>query len=59
MRRTTLLGYALAAAGLGAAGAKLLLAGRDRLAVRPFPETTAALGENLEWLTGQPNPTRT
>jgi len=53
------LGYALAAAGLGAAAAKLLLAGRDGFAgLRPFPETTAALGENLEWLTGQLEPTR-
>ncbi len=52
-------GYALAAAGLGAAGAKFLLAGRDELAaLRPLPQTTAALGENLEWLTGQLNPTR-
>ena len=50
-------GYALAAAGLGAAGAKLLLAGRDGFAgVRPLPQTTDALGENLEWLTGQLTP---
>ncbi|HEX4612587.1 MAG TPA: phage holin family protein [Urbifossiella sp.] len=50
-------GYALAAAGLGAAGAKLLLAGRDGFAgLRPLPQTTAALGENLEWLTGQLRP---
>jgi hypothetical protein len=54
------LGYALAAAGLGAAGAKLLLAGRDGFAaLRPLPETTDALGENLEWLTGQLETTRT
>lgn len=52
-------GYALAAAGLGAAGAKLLLAGRDGFAaLRPLPETTDALGENLEWLTGQLEATR-
>jgi hypothetical protein len=47
-------GYALAAAGLGAAGARLLLVGRDGFAgLRPLPQTTTALGENLEWLTGQ------
>jgi len=43
--------YGLAAGGLGAAGAKLLLAGRDGFAgLEPLPQTTAALGENLEWL---------
>lgn len=53
------LGYALAAAGLGAAGARLLVAGRDGVAaLRPLPESTAALGENLEWLTGQLETTR-
>lgn len=52
-------GYALAAVGLGAAGAKLLLAGRDGFAaLRPLPASTDALGENLEWLTGQLEATR-
>lgn len=47
-------GYALAAAGLGAASVGLLRAGRDRLAaLRPFPQTTAAFGDNVEWLTAR------
>ena len=43
--------YGLAAGGLGAAGVSLLRAGRDGLSeLRPLPQTTRALGENLEWL---------
>lgn len=46
--------YALAAGGLGAAGAALLIAGRDGLAsLRPLPETVGALGENVQWLREQ------
>lgn len=49
--------YGLVGGGLGAAGAKLLLAGRDGFAkLRPLPQTTEALGENLEWLTTHLNP---
>lgn len=50
-------GYGLAAGGLGAAGAKLLVAGRDEFAgLRPLPQSTAALGENMEWLAEHLNP---
>jgi hypothetical protein len=50
-------GYGLAAGGLGAAGVKLLLDGRDGFAgLRPLPQTTAALGENVEWLAEHLNP---
>lgn len=50
-------GYGLAAGGLGAAGAKLLLAGRDGFAgLRPLPQTTEALAENAEWLAEHLNP---
>jgi len=43
--------YGLAAGGLGAAGVALLRAGRNGLAeLRPLPQTTQALGENVEWL---------
>ena len=50
-------GYGLAAGGLGAAGVKLLLAGRDGFAgLRPLHQTTAALGENAEWLAEQLGP---
>jgi hypothetical protein len=49
--------YGLATAGLGGAAAGLLLKGRAGLAgLRPLPETTAALGENLEWLKDRLNP---
>lgn len=51
------LGYAVAAAGLGAASVALLRAGRDGFAdLRPLPQTTAALGENLEWLADRLTP---
>ncbi|MBX9624154.1 MAG: hypothetical protein K2X82_10130, partial [Gemmataceae bacterium] len=50
-------GYGLAAGGLGAAGAKLLLTGRDGFAgLRPLPQTTEALAENAEWLAEHLNP---
>lgn len=43
--------YGLAAGGLSAAGVALLRAGREGLtSLRPLPQTTEALGENLEWL---------
>ena len=46
--------YALAAGGLGAAGAYLMRRGGGELAsVRPFRLTTEALGENLTWLREQ------
>lgn len=49
--------YGLAAGGLGGAAAKLLLSGRDGFAnLRPLPQTTAALGENFEWLKDQLSP---
>ncbi|MDB5307610.1 MAG: hypothetical protein JWO38_1812 [Gemmataceae bacterium] len=49
--------YGLAAGGLGTASVKLLLDARDQLAgLRPLPQTTEALGENLEWLKDQLNP---
>jgi hypothetical protein len=49
--------YGLVAGGVGAAGVKLLLAGRDGFAgLRPLPQTTEALGENLQWLTATLNP---
>lgn len=49
--------YGLAAGGLGAAGGRLLLAGRDGLAgLRPLPQTAAALAENVEWLTDHLTP---
>jgi len=43
--------YGLAAGGLSAAGVAMLRAGREGFAnLRPLPQTTEALGENLEWL---------
>ena len=46
--------YGLAAGGLGAAGAGLLLAGRNGIAgMRPLSQTTQALGENFQWLREQ------
>ena len=46
--------YALAAGGLGAAGAYLMRRGGGELAsVRPFRLTTEAMGENLTWLREQ------
>jgi hypothetical protein len=49
--------YSLAAGGLGATGAALARTGANRLAdLRPLPETTAALGENLEWLRDRLSP---
>lgn len=49
--------YGLATAGLGAASAKLLLAGREGFAnLRPLPESAKALSENVEWLKDQLNP---
>lgn len=49
--------FGLAAGGLGAAGAALLKAGRDGFAgLRPLPQTTEALGENLQWLRDQLTP---
>lgn len=49
--------YGLAAGGLGGAAASLLLAGREGFArLQPLPETTATLGENLEWLQEQLGP---
>jgi hypothetical protein len=49
--------YGLAAGGLGAAGVALLRAGRDGFAdLRPLPQTTEALGENLQWLREQLTP---
>ena len=50
-------GYGLTAGGLGAAGVKLMLDGRDRLGrLQLLPQTTEALGENLEWLEDQLTP---
>lgn len=49
--------FGLAAGGLGAAGAALLKTGRDGFAhLKPLPQTTEALGENLEWLRDQLTP---
>jgi hypothetical protein len=49
--------YGLVGGGLGAAGAALLKSGRDGIAgLRPLPQTTEALGENLAWLKDQLNP---
>ncbi|WP_439621079.1 phage holin family protein [Gemmata sp.] len=43
--------YVLAAGGVGAAGAALVRSGRADLAeLGALPQTTKALGENLEWL---------
>ena len=48
--------YGLVGGGLGAAGVALLRSGRDRLAgLRPLPQTTEAVRENVEWLAGQLN----
>ena len=49
--------FGLAAGGIGAAGAALLKAGRDGFAgLRPLPQTSEALGENLQWLRDQLTP---
>jgi hypothetical protein len=50
--------YALAAGGVGAAGAALVRSGRaDLAALGGLPQTTEALGENLEWLRDRLIPT--
>ena len=49
--------YGMAAGGLGAAAVALLKSGRDGFAdLKPFPHTTAALGENVEWLADRLTP---
>lgn len=49
--------FGLVGGGLGAAGVKLLLAGKEGFAgLRPLPQSTEALGENLEWLKEQLTP---
>lgn len=49
--------FGLLAGGLGAGGAALLKRGRDGFAaLRPLPQTTEALGENLQWLRDQLTP---
>ena len=46
--------FGLTGVALAATGAGLVRAGRERAsAVRPFPQSAAALGENLAWLTNQ------
>ena len=43
--------FGLVGAGLGVAGGRLVQAGQSRLATTPtLPQSTAALGENLAWL---------
>jgi hypothetical protein len=49
--------FGLVSGGLGVAGVALLRSGRDGVAgLRPLPQTTEALGENLAWLSDQLNP---
>ena len=49
--------YGMAAGGLGAAAVALLKSGRDGFAdLKPLPHTTAALGENVEWLADRLTP---
>ena len=51
------LSYGLAAGGLGAAAVALLKRGRDGFAdLKPLPQTTAALAENVEWLADRLTP---
>jgi Putative Actinobacterial Holin-X, holin superfamily III len=46
--------FGVTGAALAASGVRLVRAGRERAAaVRPFPQSAAALGENLAWLTNQ------
>ncbi|HJZ59367.1 MAG TPA: phage holin family protein [Gemmataceae bacterium] len=50
--------YGLVGGSLGTAGLALLRSGRNAIAdLRPLPQTTGALGENLEWLARELNPT--
>lgn len=49
--------FGVLAGGLGAGGLALLKRGRDGFAaLRPLPQTTEALGENLQWLRDQLTP---
>ena len=46
--------FGLTGGALGATGVRLMRVGRQRAAaVRPFPQSAAALTENLAWLTNQ------